>query len=50
MGMIKEDWERIYLRDEIYLKEIEFLEQEHFKYGDRKPAKIKLKIIINNET
>lgn len=42
MSLVKEDWERIYLTDEMYLKEKEWEEQEHFRTGDKPPAKVTL--------
>jgi len=41
MGHTKEDFERIHLTDSIYLKEMEYLEQEQFK-TEQKPAIIKM--------
>lgn len=43
---MREDWERVHLTDEIYLKEVEWLEQEYYyrQYQKQKPAKIKLKM------
>lgn len=47
MGMINEDWERVHLTDQTYLKEVEYLEEEYFKYGgkmveERSSAKISI--------
>lgn len=42
MTLIKEDWERAHLLDEIYLKEIEFQEQELLAQ-QRLPAIISVK-------
>jgi len=47
MSLIKEDWERVHLMDEMYLKEMEYLEQEHllweeYDYNNQKPAIIKV--------
>jgi hypothetical protein len=48
MSLIKEDWERVHLNDEMYMKEMEYLEMEHYKYGDQKPpAKIKTNVKHN---
>lgn len=46
MSFIKEDWERVHLMDSIYLQEMELLEQEHYRFGEKEkqPAKITLKI------
>jgi len=44
MGHSKEDWERVHLNDEMYIKEMEYLEMEHFRHRDEKPpAKITIK-------
>ena len=42
MSLIKEDWERAHLMDELYLKEIEFQEMEYYATGQKPPAKITL--------
>lgn len=41
-GSTKEDWERVWLTDSMYIKEMEMQEMEHFKYGEQKPAIIKV--------
>lgn len=43
MSLVKEDWERVHLTDEMYIKEMEYLEQEHYKHGEKPPAKITVK-------
>jgi len=42
MSLVKEDWERVHLTDEMYIKEMEYLEMEHYRHGDNQkpPAKI----------
>lgn len=44
MKHLKEDWERVHLTDSVIIKEMEYLEQEHFNYKEQKPAKIKVDI------
>ena len=40
---MKEDWEREHLKDQIYIKEAEWMEIEYFyEQQKQKPAKIKL--------
>jgi hypothetical protein len=39
--LIKEDWERVHLTDEMYIGELEMQEKEHFR---KPPAKIILNI------
>lgn len=45
--MKKEDWERDHLKDEMYIREAEWLEQEHFYEEEKKQksAKIKFEMI-----
>lgn len=42
MSFAKEDWERVHLTDQMYLKEKEWEEQEHFQTEEKPPAKITL--------
>ena len=51
-GSTPEDWERVWLTDKLYLREMEMQEMEYFNYEEQKPAIIKvvipqLKIIRN---
>lgn len=41
--LVKEDWERAHLLDEMYLKEMEFQEQEELAQH-KPPAKISIKM------
>ena len=43
-GSTKEDWERVWLMDKMYIREMEMQEMEHFEYEAQKPATIRVVI------
>lgn len=54
VGIIKEDWERVHFSDEMYLKEAEWQEREHFATEPKRqlPAIIRVmlpKFVPNEE-
>ena len=48
MSLIKEDWERVFLTDKIYLQQVEY-EEELNKFPKKQPAKIILLTPINKK-
>lgn len=41
-GSTKEDWERIWLMDRLYIQEMEMQEMEYYYEKEQKPAIIKI--------
>lgn len=41
-GSTEEDWERVWLMDDIYIKEMEMQEMEYYYKKEQKPAIIKI--------
>lgn len=45
-GSTKEDWERVWLMDSLYLKEMEMQEMEHYYEEEQKQKPAIIKVII----